>query len=93
MHHKITWLPGSNVCRYDLADWAAAKAQFQVAQEKGMSQAMFDCDLKGKDWNGQLKYGTSNFYGGSALRTTVCTICDGGWLAGRLAGWLGRLAA
>jgi hypothetical protein len=49
--------------RYDVTDWAAAKAQFQIASEKGMSQAMLDCDLKGKDWNGQLKYGTSNFYG------------------------------
>ena len=56
-----------------MCEYAAAKAQFQLAQERGMSQAMFDLDLKGKDWNGQLKYGTSNFYGG--------------WAGGRAGGW------
>lgn len=33
-------------CRYDVADFAAVKSQFQIASEKGMSQAMFDVDLK-----------------------------------------------
>jgi len=33
-------------CRYDLADFAALKSQFQIASDKGMSQAMFDMDLK-----------------------------------------------
>ncbi|GAB4814969.1 hypothetical protein N2152v2_002015 [Parachlorella kessleri] len=64
--------------KYDLTDWAAAKAQFQMAQEKGMSQAMFDCDLKGKDWNGQLKYGTSNFYGANYFQSITPQIAVGG---------------
>ena len=39
-------LPRRPACRYDLADWAALKSQFQIASEKGMSQAMFDVDLR-----------------------------------------------
>lgn len=33
-------------CRYDVSGFAALKSQFQIASEKGMSQAMFDADFK-----------------------------------------------
>lgn len=33
-------------CRYDLSEAASLKTQFQLAAERGMSQAMFDMDLK-----------------------------------------------
>lgn len=32
--------------RYDVSGFAALKSQFQIASEKGMSQAMFDADFK-----------------------------------------------
>lgn len=32
--------------RYDVHEMAALKSQFQIASEKGMSQAMFDVDFK-----------------------------------------------
>ena len=113
---------------------AALKSQFQIASEKGMSQAMFDLDFKvwgrmvvglrlvgtgactcwlhcsfpalgrnrrdgwrrarntdsplllcsphlapqGKDWNGQLKYGTSNFYGANYFQSVTPRLSLGG---------------
>lgn len=36
----------STCFRYDVHEMAALKSQFQIASEKGMSQAMFDVDLK-----------------------------------------------
>lgn len=64
--------------KYDVADFAALKSQFQVASEKGMSQAMFDVDLKGADWNGQLKWGTSNFYGANYFQSVTPQLSLGG---------------
>lgn len=61
----------------DLAPWAALKSQFQVAGERGMSQAMFDLDLRGGDWNGQLKYGTSAFYGANYFQSVTPTLALG----------------
>jgi mitochondrial import receptor subunit TOM40 len=64
--------------KYDLADWASLTSQFQMASERGMSQGMFDLDLKGSDWNGQLKYGTSQFYGANYFQSVTPTIALGG---------------
>ncbi|KAI7846351.1 hypothetical protein COHA_000188 [Chlorella ohadii] len=64
--------------KYDVHEMAALKSQFQLATEKGMSQAMFDIDLKGKDWNGQLKYGTSNFYGANYFQSVTPQLSLGG---------------
>lgn len=43
--------------RYDVTDFAALKSQFQLASEKGMSQAMFDVDLKVGAGGGSLRGG------------------------------------
>jgi hypothetical protein len=71
-------IPVRLCCRYDLANYAAAKVQFQLGAERGMSQGMFDLDLKGKDWNGQLKYGTSNFYGANYFQSVTPHLAIGG---------------
>lgn len=64
--------------KYDVSGFAALKSQFQIASEKGMSQAMFDADFKGKDWNGQLKWGTSNFYGANYFQSVTPKLSVGG---------------
>jgi hypothetical protein len=35
----------------------------QLSNEAGQSQVMGDIDIKGKDWNGQVKLGTPQFLG------------------------------
>jgi hypothetical protein len=35
----------------------------QLSNEAGQSQVMADVDVKGKDWNGQVKLGTPQFLG------------------------------
>jgi mitochondrial import receptor subunit TOM40 len=49
-----------------------------VAPEAEMTQAMFDLDLKGRDWNGQLKYGTSAFYGANYFQSVTRALAVGG---------------
>lgn len=55
--------------KFDLNQMMSLKSQFQLVSEKGGSQGMFDIDLKGSDWNGQLKYGTSQFYGANYFQS------------------------
>eukprot|EP00887_Chlorella_sp_A99_P006787 scaffold2.g6787.t1 len=64
--------------KVDLAEGAALKSQFQIASERGMSQGMFDLDLKGQDWNGQLKWGTSSFYGANYFQSVTPSLAVGG---------------
>lgn len=70
--------------KVDVAPWASLKAQFQLAQEKGASQGMLDVDLKGVDWNGQIKAGSSSFFGANYFQSITRTMSLGGevfWLA------------
>ena len=76
--HTATAPPLPPLDRYDVAEWAALKSQVQLASDKGMSQAMFDCDLKGADWNAQLKWGTSNFYGANYFQSVTPALSAGG---------------
>jgi mitochondrial import receptor subunit TOM40 len=39
---------------------------------------MFDLDLKGPDWNGQLKYGTSQFFGANYFQSVTPHLALGG---------------
>lgn len=64
--------------KVDLTESAALKSQFQIASERGMSQGMFDVDLKGRDWNGQLKWGTSNFFGANYFQSVSPNLSLGG---------------
>uniref|UniRef100_A0A061SMQ7 Mitochondrial import receptor subunit TOM40 n=1 Tax=Tetraselmis sp. GSL018 TaxID=582737 RepID=A0A061SMQ7_9CHLO len=71
--------------KYDINDNIAVKLQTQLTQEKGYSQMMLDFDLKGKDWNGQLKLGNTAFYGVNYLQSVTPTLALGGE-----AFWLGQ---
>lgn len=64
--------------KYDLTNMASLKSQFQMSNEQGMSQGMFDLDLKGADWNGQLKLGTSQFYGANYFQSVTPNLSMGG---------------
>lgn len=64
--------------KYDLSDRASLKTQFQIASERGMSQGMFDLDLKGTDWNGQIKLGTSQFFGANYFQSVTPYLALGG---------------
>ncbi len=64
--------------KYDLSSMASLKSQFQMASEEGMSQGMFDLDLKGGDWNAQLKAGTSQFYGANYFQSVTPKLSMGG---------------
>jgi len=64
--------------KYDLSEMASLKTQFQMASEEGMSQGMFDLDLKGSDWNAQVKAGTSQFYGANYFQSVTPKLSMGG---------------
>eukprot|EP00889_Picochlorum_renovo_P005640 jgi/Picre1/32670/NNA_008016.t1 len=64
--------------KYDISEMASLKTQFQMANEEGMSQGMFDVDLKGADWNGQVKVGTSQFYGANYFQSITPKLSMGG---------------
>lgn len=51
----------------NVRDWMTAKVQCQLSQEPGQSQVMMDTDLKGKDWQAQIKMGNPGFYGARPL--------------------------
>ena len=63
--------------KYDITDMAALKTQFQMANDEGMSQGMFDLDLKGSDWNAQVKAGTSQFYGANYFQSVTPSLSMG----------------
>ncbi|KAK9841571.1 hypothetical protein WJX74_008102 [Apatococcus lobatus] len=71
--------------KHDLTPSIALKSQMQLASEQGMSQAMLDVDFKGKDWNGQIKYGTNDFYGVNYFQSVTPSLSMGGE-----AFWLGQ---
>jgi hypothetical protein len=62
----LTFCPlslGYVAARYDFADWLSSRVNMQLSNEAGQSQVMGDIDIKGKDWNGQVKLGTPQFLG------------------------------
>lgn len=71
--------------KYDFNQRVGAKLQLQMAPEKGMSQSMFDLEFKGFDWNGQLKFGSNEFYGVNYLQSVTPRLALGGE-----AFWLGQ---
>jgi hypothetical protein len=60
-------------CRYDFADWLSSRVNMQLSNEAGQSQVMADVDVKGKDWNGQVKLGTPQFLG-ECSGLAVCSL-------------------
>mmetsp|Transcript_108 Transcript_108/g.309 ORF Transcript_108/g.309 Transcript_108/m.309 type:complete len:318 (-) Transcript_108:79-1032(-) len=70
--------------KYDLSDALSVKLQTQLTPERGYSQAMFDIDLKGVDWQGQIKFGNQSFYGLNYLQSVTPSLALGAelfWLA------------
>jgi len=49
--------------KYDVLDWLGVKLHMQLSNEPGQSQVMVDSDVKGGDWNAQLKLGSPSFLG------------------------------
>ena len=49
--------------KYDVLDWLGVKLHMQLSNEAGQSQVMVDSDVKGRDWNAQLKLGSPSFLG------------------------------
>ncbi|CAL8466952.1 g6488 [Coccomyxa elongata] len=71
--------------KYDLNDWLGFKLQMNLAPEAGVSQGMLDVDVKGSDWNGQVKLGNSQFVGVNYLQSVTPHLALGGE-----AFWLGQ---
>nr|QKY15283.1 mitochondrial import receptor subunit TOM40-1 (TOM40-1) [Polytomella parva] len=81
--------------KYDVADWLSLKVQTQIASEAGQSQLMADADLKGSDWNAQLKVGNPGFYGLNYFQSVTPTLSVGGeffWLQPNLKSGVGFAA-
>ena len=64
--------------KYDLTDSLSFKLQAQLAEEKQYSQTMFDVDVKGMDWNGQLKVGNNQFVGLNYFQSVTENLALGG---------------
>lgn len=71
--------------KYDIANWLSAKLHLQLSNDPGQSQAMMDADMKGGDWNAQLKLGSPSFLGLNYFQSVTPKLSAGGeffWLAG-----------
>lgn len=78
--------------KLDLNDWVSLKLHTQLANEPGQSQVMFDTDVKGQDWNAQLKIGNPQFYGLNYFQSLTQKLSAGGeffWLASSLKSGVG----
>mmetsp|Transcript_6206 Transcript_6206/g.22207 ORF Transcript_6206/g.22207 Transcript_6206/m.22207 type:complete len:390 (+) Transcript_6206:71-1240(+) len=64
--------------KYDVNDSVSFKVQAQLAEEKQYSQTMFDCDVKGLDWNAQLKVGNNQFVGVNYFQSVTNNLALGG---------------
>eukprot|EP00877_Chromochloris_zofingiensis_P008556 jgi/Chrzof1/3954/Cz13g14220.t1 len=79
----------------DLTDWLSAKLHMQLSNDPGSSQVMADFDVKGKDWNGQIKLGNPSFYGANYLQSITPKLAVGGeffWLGANLKSGVGFAA-
>lgn len=78
--------------KYDAADWLSGRLNMQLSGEAGGSQVMADLDVKGADWNGQLKLGTPQFLGLNYFQSLTPGLSAGGeffWLGGQMRSGLG----
>jgi mitochondrial import receptor subunit TOM40 len=64
--------------KYDIADWIGVKLHMQLSNEPGQSQVMVDTDVKGRDWNAQLKLGNPSFVGLNYFQSVTPTLSAGG---------------
>jgi hypothetical protein len=61
--------------RAELTDWAAARLQMQLSGDREQSNVAADLDVRGSDWNAQLKFGNPGFYGALAVVVVVVALC------------------
>ncbi|MEW5303334.1 MAG: hypothetical protein WDW38_001658 [Sanguina aurantia] len=69
--------------KYDIRDWISAKLHCQLSQEPGQSQVMVDTDVRGGDWNAQVKVGSPSFLGLNYFQSVTPKLSAGGeffWL-------------
>lgn len=69
--------------KYDINDWLGVKFHCQLGNDPSQSQVMVDADMKGSDWNAQLKLGSPQFYGLNYLQSVTPHLAVGGeffWL-------------
>lgn len=81
--------------KYDLNDKIGLKVHSQLSNEPGQSQLMMDTDLKGKDWNAQLKLGNSSFVGLNYFQSVTPKLSAGGemfYLGGAMKSGVGLAA-
>lgn len=64
--------------RREINEWCAAKVHTQLSGESGQSQVMADLDIKGSDWNAQLKLGNPGFYGLNYFQSITPNLSAGG---------------
>ncbi|KAG2446248.1 hypothetical protein HXX76_000840 [Chlamydomonas incerta] len=64
--------------KYDVANWLGFKVQAQLANAANQSQVMLDTDVKGGDWNAQLKLGAPGFVGLNYFQSLTPKLSAGG---------------
>lgn len=64
--------------KYDINSWLSTKVQLQLGSDQ--SHAMADVDLKGSDWNAQVKVGTPSFLGLNYFQSVTPRLAAGGEL-------------
>uniref|UniRef100_A0A7S0V429 Mitochondrial import receptor subunit TOM40 n=1 Tax=Polytomella parva TaxID=51329 RepID=A0A7S0V429_9CHLO len=81
--------------KYDLNDNLSLKLQTQLSQQPDQSQVMVDADVKGADWNGQVKLGNPGFLGVNYFQSVTPKLSVGGeffWLQPNLKSGVGLAA-
>lgn len=81
--------------KYDLTDWMSLKLHTQLSNEPGQSQLMVDSDLKGNDWNAQVKLGNPGFVGLNYFQSVTPRLAVGGeffWLNANMKSGVGFAA-
>ncbi|KAL3139770.1 hypothetical protein ABBQ38_004073 [Trebouxia sp. C0009 RCD-2024] len=64
--------------KYDINDMISGKLQLQLVPDEAQSHIMGDIDLKGRDWNSQIKLGNGGFYGFNYLQSVTPKLALGG---------------
>ncbi|KXZ56173.1 hypothetical protein GPECTOR_1g149 [Gonium pectorale] len=78
--------------KYDPTNWLGLKAHLQLAKDPNQCQTMVDTDIKGGDWNAQLKLGAPYFVGANYFQSLTPKLSAGGeffWLPSQMKSGVG----
>lgn len=81
--------------KYDFADWLSSKFHCQLSGDPNQTQLMMDTDVRGADWNAQLKLGHPSFLGLNYFQSITPKLSLGGeffWLQSNLKSGVGFAA-